>query len=187
MDKPLREIDFPSNTHEETKRRVLALAWATNRRGRNPWKSRYVVREVVKYLQKEGLDIDNADVRYAIRWVVHNGYGFDRRAEDKVKTTIEFNFHPDVDLNVSKPSRKIPLQVPTTELGPITQQEARGMDVRVGSNFGGPALPGTAPLPTVYKLYELSELLVTWSQSDPDKYAEWVEMAVAQLRYTVAR
>jgi hypothetical protein len=106
----MKELVFKPGTRNVTIERTSAIAWATNRRGRNPWKGN-VTSEIRNYLAAQGYQPDLSRragwVQTTLQSIEANGFGYLKRepADPSVggragaTTIIEFNFHDDIDLN----------------------------------------------------------------------------------------
>src|SRR5678816_1535424 len=100
----MRQIELKGKTYETTRQMVDALAWATNRRGRAPWKDSNVIHAIIAYLEAHNVDIANADhkghgrgggVRYVIDKLVKEGYAEIATAGGS-RTYVMFKFKDDV-------------------------------------------------------------------------------------------
>lgn len=200
----MRKLEFPTGTRPATKARVSAVAWATNRRGRVPWKSSNVTTQISEYLAECGYVITTLDIAYVMKWVEDHKYGY-RRSKPGGKRTLEFGFLKDVELTGHSPDglEKIvkPGHVlapppstaaqptvtptpavlsngltPTTQSGHVAVMERPAAKVEIDV-----PLPGAPEHAPIYRIGELTELLNRWADMDPDAYAGWVDRALAQL------
>lgn len=196
----MKEMLFRPGTRTVTKERASAVAWATNRRGRNPWKGP-VVEEIQAYLKRHGynppLDNNRNWMRETLKAIESNGFGYLKVEDDgsgKRGRVIEFNFHDDVDLNGHSLPEKATIEANQSRAqmeryhGPaITLQEAEEL-ARTGpvvkSTGVMPPLPGLA-VPPPYGLDHLVQLLTDWSHKAPEDYAKWIEAATEVLEGVV--
>jgi hypothetical protein len=207
----MRRIEFPPGTRPTTKERVSTLAWATNRRGRNPWKSRNVTAQVSEYVQAAGYAYDSVDAAAAIKWIVDNKYGF-RKHNEGGKRTLEFAFVPDVDLNGHMPAHKLTTERTSIGSGAGHQYAAKTKVMAQAQHEQGVAtmqsvvhpepvlhvdpdlngnsppvdivvpLPGEPERPDLYGLNDFCDLAYAWADINPDGWAAWVDRATESLR-----
>jgi hypothetical protein len=195
----MRQIVLKGKTYETTRQMVDALAWATNRRGRVPWKdSVNVILSIVSYLEAHNVDIANADhkghgrgggVRYVINKLVNEGYAEVATAGDNKVLTM-FKFKDDVDLNGHMPKFKRleppgePLSSGFTNMrpAPVAYDNAgsEGRTEYVDSRIIEMPLP-PAPKPERYLSSNVNAALDTWAERDADAYAKWAETLLERL------
>jgi hypothetical protein len=195
----MREISLQGRTNKTTREMVEAIAWATNRRGRNPWKSSdnaSVVTVIQEYLHEHnvsligGTDKQSARTKYALNRLVAEGYAYSKfKGEDASKRMVEFGFHPDVNLTGYTPKFKaVPLIADVgADIGPITPTPVdadRKYQVLINPNP-----PPIVPLPPIiiprYKEDEIEALLDKWAQKDSEAYADWADKLIATLKVIV--
>lgn len=190
--KPMKRLSFDGQSHfkRDSKECISAVAWATMRRARVSWKSDNVNATIREYLAREADYImDPADVAYVMHWLVDNGYAW-RKDDAPGKRVVEFGFHQDVDLTGHpKPKPGVTSRIARLR----AEAEAVGMTVQPATepeegvkhfpeDVSDVPLPGEPPPPPPpYRLDELVKLLTDWADSDPDKYATYVDAAIERL------
>lgn len=177
----MRRIEWEPGIYTATKERASALAWATNRRGRNPWVGKNVTSDILAYLADHGYVVDS---RYKLlttmKSLVNRNYAYIHFA-DGGKKVKEFGFFPDVDLNghgLPEKAKK-PEPVANPHIDKVVE------DAQPVKGYAGPAmmppLPA-APEPPIYRLDELVKNLKKWHEGNPETFASWIDAAIESLQ-----
>lgn len=178
----MRTLEMPVGTYTQTKERVAALAWATNRRGRAPWKGVNVTRTIWQYLQEHGYtEVAPPEVMRAMRKIQETGFGYIKYDEGEHRV-LEFGFFPDVDLTgFSLPKRSNGTQKKVEEVSPaeIVKEEVI-VSSGAPKTFIPPPIPA-APKILPYRLIDLTSRLEAWFEADPENYSNWVDSAIESL------
>jgi len=178
----VRDIKLKGKVYKTTRQNVDALAWATNRRGRNPWKDdENVVVAIWEYLCEHGVELmDTAtyggsrQLRNAMMRLVKEGYAEVAPIKAGSHFTM-FKFKDDVNLNGHTPRM---IERPTENyIAEAHQYPARGPAPSIGMDM--PLPPG--PKPVRYKEEDINKYLDKWAENNPEDYAQWAEVLVERL------
>lgn len=176
----MREIQYKKPRYRKTQEIVGAIAWATNRRGRYPWKSPSVPAQLEQYLQNHGFSITRQQIHTALRAIEEEGFGY-RRLHPGGTRTIEFNFHSDVVLDDLPLPNKLAVNGTKEKVQESTS--ASGEDEPAIASTPSVIIPIPAePEPEPYRFLELKTLLQNWCKKDAEAYSTWVDTAIRSLK-----
>jgi hypothetical protein len=179
--KTMRDLKLRGKVYKTTKQLLAGLAWATNRRGRNPWEAKGILTVpsmVVGYLEDHDVVLPESigfnSMKSLMDRLVGEGWADSKR--DEKGHIVFFKFKEDVNLNGFEPKFR-----DKGGTAPVTPAATEASD--------GHLLPGSPVLPELpyvpmprYMEAEVNDLLSRWADKDPDTYAEWVDQLLPRLR-----
>lgn len=183
----MRKIKFPVGTKRSTRTNVTSVAWATNRRGHNSWKSDNVVGEIGKYLEDHNVVIHpDQHLGITLRWLEDQGYG---KRLVKGKRVLLFSFDNDVILSGMEPMFDKPEEVSVStveESNPpkpkvVTKNESKPLTQKLVL----PPTPAEVLKPPLHRFVEFAEALDKWADVNPDGYKQWVDTVIPWLNEQV--
>jgi len=175
----VREIKFDnqSKVYQTTWDMVDAIAWATNRRGRNTWKSSNVAQQIRDYILDHGGHPDmypRSRVVAVMNKLTNEGYA---TLSTEGKRYTSFRFFPDVNLNRDTPEF----------VGRKSMIEPADLDDNVifvnDDEVGG--LPVPQEKPERWMANEINQWLDKFAEQSPETYAKYAERLVAGLKTVV--
>lgn len=182
----MKKIKIPAGSKQQTRINVPAVAWATNRRGHNSWKSDNVTEDIRKYLETHNVVIHPAQtIGATLRWFEDKGYGV---RIIKGKRTVFFKFNDDVILTGMEP-----IFQPSEEEEVATLPESNPTEAKlVTINSNNPALtklvvpplpptPEEVLKPPLYRFVEFMEAVDKWADKKPEDYVKWVNAVIPWL------
>jgi hypothetical protein len=199
----VREIELEGKVYLSTRNTIDALAWATNRRGRNTWTHKSnVVPVIAKYLADHRVQIGtenfsvsniNGRIRTTIWRLVQEGFAEITRANGTTGSYTSFRFKDDVNLNGhspvflpegpdTRPTYRKGSDSPTHKIPNTAGRDLaeRGLNVSdVAIDLDVPLPPG--PKPVRYHESEVNDALDKWAANNPEAYAEWADSVVERL------
>lgn len=182
----MREISF-KGMKNQTKVNMSAVMWATNRRGRAPWKNDNVVQQITEYLDKNGVFIHpEQPLGRTMELFETRGYG---KRVVRGKRTVQFEFLPDVVLTGVEPIFD-PDKVAAIKKAAAAESEPKSVVAApapvaapgaTGPEIGMPPTPSQVLKPPLYRFVEFLELVGTWGDKHPDDYGKWVDTVIPWL------
>lgn len=161
----MRELKITDQrTTNRTKDAISAIAWATNRQGRNPWHGTNVSTDMIAYFQRHHAVVGDlfkpAQLTYVLKLLADKKFAEIKNSD---KGVTYFAFLPDVQLNGHSPVFKEAPKAVTYEVSQVHVTDL--------------------PLPNVprYLKEDLDNLLDKFYEHDPEGYADYADKLKAAL------
>jgi hypothetical protein len=184
----MRELVMPKRVTNSTRTALDALAWASYRRGNNPWQGDNVAKTVVDYLNKHNVPVIEDDITpIKLGRVMRELAAFDlatTKNEGERGAVSWFQFHPELDLSKARVGMVIKEERLEDKVNKILHPENAAREIPVLPLHTVLPLPDVPPPPPPprYRAEEINTLLDAYAEMDSEAYATYADRLLEVLR-----